>query len=102
MGQRRVTSWQLPQQCQGISLAGFHTLNASMFELAHGYKSEGMAAYSRLQEHEFEMERESGYSAVKHQSFVGAGYYDEIQNVITGGETSTAALAGSTEEEQFK
>ena len=86
---------------QFVTLAGFHTLNASMFELAHGYKGEGMAAYSRLQEHEFDMERESGYSAVKHQSFVGAGYYDEIQNVITGGETSTAALAGSTEEEQF-
>ena len=72
-----------------------------MFELAHGYKSEGMAAYSRLQEHEFTMERQSGYSAVKHQSFVGAGYYDEIQGVISGGETSTAALTGSTEEEQF-
>ena len=86
---------------QFVTLAGFHTLNASMFELAHGYKSEGMAAYSRLQEHEFVMERQSGYSAVKHQSFVGAGYYDEIQSVITGGETSTAALTGSTEEEQF-
>ena len=86
---------------QFVTLAGFHTLNASMFELAHGYKSEGMAAYSRLQEHEFVMESQSGYSAVKHQSFVGAGYYDEIQNVISGGETSTAALTGSTEEEQF-
>ena len=86
---------------QFVTLAGFHTLNASMFELAHGYKSVGMAAYSRLQEHEFVMERQSGYSAVKHQSFVGAGYYDEIQSVITGGETSTAALTGSTEEEQF-
>ena len=86
---------------QFVTLAGFHTLNASMFELAHGYKSEGMAAYSRLQEHEFVMERQSGYSAVKHQSFVGAGYYDEIQSVIAGGETSTAALTGSTEEEQF-
>ena len=87
---------------QFVTLAGFHTLNASMFELAHGYRGEGMAAYSRLQEHEFDMERESGYSAVKHQSFVGAGYYDEVQNVITGGETSTAALTGSTEEEQFE
>ena len=86
---------------QFVTLAGFHTLNASMFELAHGYKGEGMAAYSRLQEHEFAMERQKGYSAVKHQSFVGAGYYDEVQNVITGGETSTAALTGSTEEEQF-
>ena len=86
---------------QFVTLAGFHTLNTSMFELAHGYKAEGMAAYSRLQEHEFEMERELGYSAVKHQSFVGAGYYDEIQMVITGGETATAALKDSTEEEQF-
>lgn len=86
---------------QFVTLAGFHTLNAAMFELAHGYKDEGMAAYSRLQEHEFEMERELGYSAVKHQGFVGAGYFDEIQNVISGGEVSTASLRGSTEEEQF-
>ncbi len=87
---------------QFVTLAGFHALNAAMFELAHGYKAEGMAAYSRLQEHEFQMERQLGYSAVKHQSFVGAGYYDEVQMVITGGETSTAALKGSTEEEQFQ
>ncbi|MEJ2655902.1 MAG: isocitrate lyase [Desulfobacterales bacterium] len=86
---------------QFVTLAGFHTLNASMFELAHGYKAEGMAAYSRFQEHEFHMERQMGYSAVKHQSFVGAGYYDEIQSIVTGGETETAALKGSTEEEQF-
>ncbi|MGD2029875.1 MAG: isocitrate lyase [Desulfobacterales bacterium] len=86
---------------QFVTLAGFHTLNAAMFELAHGYKAEGMAAYSRFQEHEFQMERDLGYSAVKHQSFVGAGYYDEVQMVITGGETTTAALKGSTEEEQF-
>ncbi len=86
---------------QFVTLAGFHTLNAAMFELAHGYKDEGMAAYSRLQEHEFEMERELGYSAVKHQGFVGAGYFDEIQNVISGGEVSTASLRGSTEEKQF-
>lgn len=87
---------------QFVTLAGFHALNASMFELAHAYKAKGMAAYSQLQEHEFKMERESGYSAVKHQSFVGAGYYDEVQMVISGGETATAALAGSTEEEQFE
>ena len=86
---------------QFVTLAGFHTLNASMFELAHDYKAEGMAAYSRLQEHEFRLERDLGYSAVKHQSFVGAGYYDEVQMVITGGEAATAALKGSTEEEQF-
>ncbi|MBW2406194.1 MAG: isocitrate lyase [Deltaproteobacteria bacterium] len=87
---------------QFVTLAGFHALNASMFELAHDYKAKGMAAYSQLQEHEFQMERELGYSAVKHQSFVGAGYYDEIQMVISGGETATAALKGSTEEEQFE
>jgi isocitrate lyase len=87
---------------QFVTLAGFHTLNTAMFELAHAYSTEGMAAYSRLQEHEFEMELEQGYSAVKHQSFVGAGYFDEVQNVITGGESSTAALVGSTEEEQFE
>ncbi|MCA9990276.1 MAG: hypothetical protein KDE29_04670, partial [Anaerolineales bacterium] len=82
-------------------LAGFHALNASMFELALGYKQEGMAAYSRLQQKEFDLEREHGYAAVKHQSFVGAGYFDEVQLVITGGQATTAALAGSTEEEQF-
>lgn len=87
---------------QFITLAGFHTLNAAMFELAHEYKAEGMAAYSRFQEHEFQMERELGYSAVKHQSFVGASYYDEVQMIITGGTTTTSALKGSTEEEQFK
>ena len=87
---------------QFVTLAGFHALNASMFELAHAYKTGGMAAYSQLQEHEFQMERELGYSAVKHQSFVGAGYYDEIQMVISGGQTATAALIGSTEEEQFE
>lgn len=87
---------------QFVTLAGFHALNASMFELAYDYKARGMSAYSQLQEHEFQMERDLGYSAVKHQSFVGAGYYDEIQMVISGGETATAALAGSTEEEQFE
>ena len=87
---------------QFVTLAGFHALNASMFELAYDYKARGMSAYSQLQEHEFQMERDLGYSAVKHQSFVGAGYYDEIQMVISGGETATTALAGSTEEEQFE
>jgi isocitrate lyase len=86
---------------QFVTLAGFHALNASMFELAMGYKQEGMAAYSRLQQKEFDLEREHGYAAVKHQSFVGAGYFDEVQLVITGGQATTAALAGSTEEEQF-
>jgi isocitrate lyase len=86
---------------QFVTLAGFHSLNAAMFELAQGYNREGMAAYSRLQQREFELEREHGYSAIKHQSFVGVAYFDEIQMAITGGEASTTALHGSTEEEQF-
>ncbi|MCH6560032.1 isocitrate lyase [candidate division KSB1 bacterium] len=84
-----------------VTLAGFHSLNTGMFELACGYKSEGMAAYARLQEREFELEREAGYSAVKHQKFVGAGYFDAIQMTVTNGQASTTALKGSTEEEQF-
>lgn len=87
---------------QFVTLAGFHTLNASMFELAHNYNLEGMLAYSRLQEHEFEMEFEYGYKAVKHQSFVGAGYFDEVQVAITGDAVSTKALTGSTEQAQFE
>jgi isocitrate lyase len=87
---------------QFVTLAGFHSLNASMFELAKGYREEGMAAYSRFQEHEFELQRESGFRAIKHQSFVGAGYFDELQLTISGGESSTVALKGSTEEEQFE
>jgi len=86
---------------QFVTLAGFHSLNASMFELARDYKKEGMAAYCRLQEREFALEREHGYAAIKHQSFVGAGYFDALQMTITGGQASTVALKGSTEEEQF-
>ncbi len=86
---------------QFVTLAGFHSLNTGMFELARGYKAEGMAAYARLQEREFELEREAGYSAVKHQKFVGAGYFDAIQMTVTNGQASTTALKGSTEEEQF-
>ncbi len=87
---------------QFITLAGFHALNLSMFELATGYKDSGMAAYSQLQDREFELERTAGYAAVKHQSFVGTGYFDMVQTVVTGGMASTTALKGSTEEEQFK
>jgi len=86
---------------QFVTLAGFHTLNASMFDLARGYKKEGMSAYCRVQEREFELERDHGYSAIKHQSFVGAGYFDALQMTITGGLASTVALKGSTEEDQF-
>lgn len=87
---------------QFVTLAGFHSLNTSMFELASEYKYRGMAAYSKLQEKEFALEKESGFKAVKHQSFVGAGYFDEIQTIISGGHSSTVALKGSTEEEQFQ
>jgi isocitrate lyase len=86
---------------QFVTLAGFHTLNASMFELAHGYARTGMAAYSKLQQREFELEREAGYTAIKHQSFVGAGYFDRVQTTVGGGKVSTSALEGSTERQQF-
>jgi isocitrate/methylisocitrate lyase len=85
---------------QFITLAGFHALNASMFELAHGYAAEGMTAYVALQEREFSMEQD-GYTATRHQAEVGTGYFDEVSQVITGGKGSTLALKGSTEEAQF-
>lgn len=85
---------------QFITLAGFHALNASMFELAKGYATAGMPAYVKLQQREFEMESD-GYTATRHQREVGAGYFDLVSNVITGGQASTLALIGSTEEEQF-
>src|SRR5580704_15988083 len=86
---------------QFITLAGFHALNHTMFELAREYKTRGMAAYSELQEAEFQSEKDHQYSAVKHQRFVGTGYFDAVQNVITSGTASTTALAGSTETAQF-
>jgi len=86
---------------QFITLAGFHALNASMFELAKGYSAEGMSAYVRLQEHEFELE-EGGYTATRHQREVGAGYFDLVAQAVSGGESSTLALKGSTEEAQFQ
>jgi isocitrate/methylisocitrate lyase len=86
---------------QFVTLAGFHALNLSMFELARGYKDTGMTAYSRLQEKEFSRQAEYGYEAVKHQRFVGTGYFDGLTQVIAGGTASTTALRGSTEQEQF-
>jgi isocitrate lyase len=86
---------------QFVTLAGFHSLNSGMFELARAYRDEGMAAYTRLQEKEFAMEKEFGFAAVKHQSFVGVNYFDEVQLTITGGTASTTAMHGSTEEAQF-
>jgi isocitrate lyase len=85
---------------QFITLAGFHALNYSMFKLALGYRDHGMAAYSRLQEAEFALEP-FGYTATKHQREVGTGYFDEVAQAIASGMSSTTALAGSTEAEQF-
>ncbi len=85
---------------QFITLAGFHSLNAGMFDLAVGYAERGMAAYVELQESEFAMES-AGYTATRHQREVGAGYFDQVSQVITGGQSSTLALAGSTESDQF-
>ncbi len=86
---------------QFITLAGFHALNLSMFELARAYKQVGMTAYSRLQEKEFAREYSHGYSAVKHQRFVGTGYFDAVTQVIASGKSSVTALEHSTEAEQF-
>jgi len=85
---------------QFITLAGFHSLNYSMFELARGYAQESMSAYVRLQQAEFAAEAQ-GYTATKHQREVGTGYFDEVTQVIQGGNSSVTALTGSTEEEQF-
>jgi isocitrate lyase len=86
---------------QFVTLAGFHALNLSMFQLANAYRKTGMLAYSELQQREFLLSESSGYSAVRHQSFVGTGYFDDISNTIAGGVSSVAALAGSTEQQQF-
>jgi isocitrate lyase len=91
---------QLGYKFQFITLAGFHSLNAAMFELARGYVEEGMPAYVRVQEREFEMEAD-GYTATRHQREVGAGYFDAVAQLISGGRSSTLALKGSTEEAQF-
>ncbi|MCC2547028.1 isocitrate lyase [Hymenobacter sp. BT175] len=85
---------------QFITLAGFHALNTSMFELARAYRERGMAGYSELQEREFKLQKH-GFKAVKHQSFVGTGYFDAVQSVVSAGKSSTNALVGSTEEAQF-
>ena len=85
---------------QFITLAGWHALNLSMFELATAYRDDGMYGYSQLQQREFGLEH-AGYRAAKHQAFVGTGYFDAVQTAITAGQCSTAALIGSTEQEQF-
>ena len=86
---------------QFVTLAGFHALNLSMFELARDYARRGMTAYSQLQQREFEMTKE-GYGGVKHQRFVGTGYFDAVATTIAAGETSIVALPGSTEADQFE
>ena len=85
---------------QFITLAGFHALNLSMFELASGYRDDAMSAYVSLQEREFALEEE-GYTATRHQREVGAGYFDQVMQAVSGGASSTLALTGSTEEQQF-
>ena len=86
---------------QFITLAGFHALNLSMFELAAAYKRKAMSAYADLQARELKQEADAGYHAVKHQRFVGTGYFDQVAQCVAGGRASTTALTGSTEEAQF-
>ncbi len=86
---------------QFVTLAGFHALNLSMFELARDYRDAGMSAYVKLQEVEFQRERDANYAAVKHQRFVGTKYFDDVALAITSGTSSTTAIKGSTEEAQF-
>jgi isocitrate lyase len=102
----RIASFQeklaeMGYRFQFVTLAGFHAICASMFDLARGYAREGMSAYVRLQEQEFALEQH-GYTATKHQREVGAGYFDAVLEAISGGESSTLALKGSTEEAQFQ
>jgi isocitrate lyase len=92
---------ELGYRFQFVTLAGFHALNASMFELARGYATRAMTAYVELQESEFALERD-GYTATRHQREVGSGYFDQVLETVTGGTASTMALRGSTEEEQFE
>src|ERR1017187_4336509 len=108
----KLNQWEISQfqqelgamgyRFQFVTLAGFHALNLSAFELAHEYARVGMSAYSRLQQREFELAERLGYGAVKHQKFVGTGYFDDVANTIAAGQTSIRALPGSTEEEQFE
>jgi isocitrate lyase len=92
---------ELGYKFQFVTLAGFHVANSSMFDLAKGYAEEGMSAYVRLQQREFELEQK-GYTSTRHQSEVGAGYFDAVLETVTGGASATLALQGSTEEAQFE
>ena len=91
---------QMGYKFQFVTLAGFHALNHSMFQLAAGYRDRGMAAYTELQEAEFAAE-DMGYSATRHQREVGTGYFDAVKTVLSGGKSSTLALENSTEAVQF-
>ncbi len=107
LNEREISAFQrelaeMGYRFQFVTLAGFHALNLSAFELAHEYLRTGMSAYSQLQEREFELAERAGYGAVKHQRFVGAGYFDDVANIIAAGHSSIRALPGSTEEEQFE
>jgi isocitrate lyase len=106
LGKSQIAQFQAELGAMGyafqfVTLAGFHALNLSMFELATGYRERGMEAYAKLQDREFELHKTQGYTAVKHQGFVGTGYFDEIARTISAGESSTEALKDSTEERQF-
>jgi isocitrate lyase len=108
----KLNQWEISQfqnelagmgyRFQFVTLAGFHALNLSAFELAHEYAQTGMSAYSKLQQREFELAERVGYGAVKHQRFVGTGYFDDVANTIAAGHSSLQALPGSTEEDQFE
>ena len=86
---------------QFVTLAGFHSLNLGMFDLALSYRKEGMLAYSKFQQDEFKYGKEDGYMAITHQKFVGTGYFDRVLNALGEGESSVVALEGSTEQAQF-
>jgi isocitrate/methylisocitrate lyase len=92
---------ELGYSFQFVTLSGFHSLNHAMYDLASAYARDGMAAYAELQKEEFASE-ERGYEAIRHQQFVGAGYFDAIQQTVTGGDSSTLAMDGSTEQDQFE
>jgi isocitrate lyase len=105
LGPAAIASFQsdlaaLGYKFQFVTLAGFHTLNLSMFDLARDYEERGMSAYAELQDAEFEA-REKGYRAIEHQAFVGTEYFDQVGQVISGGTSSTLAMDGSTEREQI-
>jgi len=105
LNERQIATFQsdlagLGYRFQFVTLAGFHALNASMFELAHGYRDGAMSAYVALQQREIELEAH-GYTATRHQREVGAGYYDQVLDTVSGGGAATLALRGSTEEAQF-